>query len=142
MVKRYKIDTFTADDVKNLCCSYTDDKDANPLLTETAGFIPLDIKFKQFTQNGIVASFSESDFDSHDYNEIYNDDSLTITPYDDLEDVQSKLFLQAQRKRDILARKKAESSTSDTEAHQKAESGAGGLVGSDKDNMSLSPNKE
>lgn len=63
----------------------------NEYITETAGFIPLEVKLKQFEQNGLIAQFSVQDFDSHDYRDIYLNPDFNPTPEDDFEDIQEKL---------------------------------------------------
>lgn len=68
----------------------------NEYITETAGFIPLEVKMKQFETNGLVAQFLTSDFDSNDYRDIYLNPDFNISPEDDLEDIQEKLSAQRQ----------------------------------------------
>lgn len=63
----------------------------NEYICETAGFVPLEVKMRQFEQNGIIAQFQVSDFDSNDYRDIYLNPDFNIYPDDDLEDVQEKL---------------------------------------------------
>ena len=48
-------------------------KENNPYICETAGFEPLEVKFKRFEQNGIIAALQSEMFNSHDYREIYLD---------------------------------------------------------------------
>lgn len=66
----------------------------NEYIVETAGFVPLEVKMKQFEQNGLVAQFLTSDFDSNDYRNIYLNPDFNISPEDDLEDIQEKLEAQ------------------------------------------------
>lgn len=63
----------------------------NDYITETAGFIPLEVKMRQFEQNGLIAQFQVSDFDSNDYREMYLNPDFNITPEDDFEDVEEKI---------------------------------------------------
>lgn len=85
---KYKYDYMTSDEVKAL---------ANPLnehneyICETAGFVPLEVKMKQFEQNGLIAQFQVSDFTSNDYRDIYLNPDFQITPEDELEEIQEKL---------------------------------------------------
>lgn len=83
----------------------------NEYVTETAGFVPLQVKLKQFEQNGLVAQFSTAEFDSNDYRDIYLNPDFNIYPDDDIEDVNDKL---AARQKFILElqEKKAEKAAS------------------------------
>lgn len=69
-------------------------KENNDYIVETAGFVPLEVKMKQFENNGIVAQFLTSDFDSNDYRDIYLHPDFNIYPEDDFEDIQEKLSAQ------------------------------------------------
>ena len=73
---------------------WTSVKDKNPLQVETAGFVPLPVKMERFIQNGLIAQFNSSDFDSHDYRDMYLSPDTQILPSDDLETIQEKLNLQ------------------------------------------------
>lgn len=66
----------------------------NSYITDTAGFEPLDVKFKKFEQNGIIAQLHSSDFDSASLREMYLSDNMQIYPDDDIEDIYAKLSLQ------------------------------------------------
>lgn len=67
------------------------DSDAwKEIITETAGFEPLEVKFKRMEQAGYRAQFSESEFTSSDLRDIYLEPDFQITPDDELEDVQIK----------------------------------------------------
>lgn len=66
----------------------------NSYITDTAGFEPLDVKFKKFEQNGIIAQLHSSDFDSASLREMFLSDNMQVYPDDDIEDVYSKLALQ------------------------------------------------
>lgn len=87
---------------------WTNDKEKNPYITETAGFVPLEIKFRQFEQNGLRMQFSENEFDSSDYREMFSNPNAIVYPGDDLETITEKLLLQDTIKNEILARKLAE----------------------------------
>lgn len=75
---------------------WTNDKEKNLYQVETAGFIPLSVKMERFIQQGIIAQFSSSDFDSHDYQDMYLNPDCQILPGDDLEEIQQKLEMQQQ----------------------------------------------
>ena len=65
----------------------------NSYITETAGFVPLEVKLKQFEENGIQMQFNTKEFTSSDYRDIYLSPDFEITPEDDYEDIQEKLKL-------------------------------------------------
>lgn len=89
--------------------SFTLDKKLNEEIVETAGFVPLEVKFKQFEQNGLRAQFMESDFTSSDLRQIYLSPDLQIYPGDDLIDIENKLQMQAELMRKIqLEKEKSE----------------------------------
>ena len=57
-------------------------------IVETAGFIPLEVRFKQMEQAGIRAQFFESEFSSKNVQDMYlNHPEFDLTPEDDIEDV-------------------------------------------------------
>lgn len=80
-------------------------EEENERIVETAGFVPLDVKFKQFEQNGIRAQLVASDFDSSDMRQIYFGENNTIYPNDDIETVNEKLLRQALTRQQILKTK-------------------------------------
>lgn len=91
---------------KELAESPFNDKDNNAYITETAGFVPLVVKFKRFIENGQVAQFHESDFTSSDWRELYaTNPELDISPDDEFDEVQEKLSLREELRQQILARK-------------------------------------
>lgn len=84
----------------------------NSYITETAGFVPLAVKFKRFIENGMIARFNENDFTSSDWRTLYADDAeLDISPSDEFDEVQTKLALREQKRLAILAAKSSELST-------------------------------
>lgn len=96
-MKDYKYKTF--DELNNFVFEFP--SLADNYHVETAGFVPLDIRMKQLIQNGYVARFTESDFDSQDLRLIWDNPDLQITGEDDFEDVQKKLFLRRQLENQI-----------------------------------------
>lgn len=88
---KYKIDTLSETEIKALGA---DLKENNEYITETAGFIPLEVKLKQFETNGLIAQFMTADFDSNDYRDIYLNPDFNISPEDDFEDIQEKIAMQ------------------------------------------------
>lgn len=113
-VKYYDSESFKFDDSLNSEWITKDGKPAegNEYIVETAGFVPLSVKFKQFEQNGYIAKFNVDDFDSSDYSKLYADDVL-IGPDDDEFDIADKIALFKERKMQILKSKLAE--TNETE---------------------------
>lgn len=86
-MNRYeKRDIFTHQDYLDSCSKFNPEE--NKYIVETAGFVPLEVKMKQFEQNGIIAQFQQQDFTSHDLREIYLNPDFDITPEDDFEDIQ------------------------------------------------------
>lgn len=85
---------------------WTFDKEKNIYQVETAGFIPLSVKMERFIQQGIIAQFSSSDFDSHDYADMYLNPDCQILPGDDLEEIQVKLEMQQEIAMNAIQRKK------------------------------------
>lgn len=88
-------------DQKAISLINADLSEGNDYITETAGFIPLEVKLKQFEQNGLVAQFMVSDFDSHDYRDIYLNPDYLVNPEDDLEDIQEKIALRNAHMKEI-----------------------------------------
>lgn len=115
-VKYYSSESYTFDDSKTDIWITKDGKPAegNEYIVETAGFVPLAVKFKQFEQNGYIAKFNVDDFDSSDYNSLYQDDVL-IGPDDDEFDVADKIALFKERKLAILNEKAKLAETNEAE---------------------------
>lgn len=88
-MKKYNLEVMTADEVRKLSANLP--KDKNKVIVETAGFVPLEVKFKQFEQNGIINQLHNSDFTSSDYRDMYLHEDFDITPEDDLEEAHEKL---------------------------------------------------
>lgn len=62
----------------------------NEYICETAGFIPLEVKFKRFEQAGIRAQISASDYTSSDYRDMYLNPDYQVYPDDEIEEVEEK----------------------------------------------------
>lgn len=92
MKSKYSIDLFDEKDLKNSMSVF--DEENNKYITETAGFVPLEVKLKQFEQNGLIAQFQVKDFDSNDYRDMYLNPDFNITPEDDFEEVEEKVLMQ------------------------------------------------
>ena len=71
-----------------------EEKAWNEDIVETAGFVPLEVRFKQMEQAGYRARFFESEFTSKDVSDMYlNHPEFDITPEDDIEDAMQKIML-------------------------------------------------
>lgn len=94
-------------------------------IVETAGFIPLEVRFKQMEQAGIRAQFFENEFTSHDVTDMYlNHPEFDITPEDDIEEAMEKIQLREAYinsvKEEVRKRQEAESkANAASEAKQK-----------------------
>lgn len=74
--------------------SFKDVPNQDEILVETAGFVPLDIRFKMMEEAGIRAQFRESEFDSADMRAIYEEHpEFAFTMSDELEDIERKIAL-------------------------------------------------
>ena len=66
-------------------------------IVETAGFVPLEVRFKQMEQAGIRAQFFESEFGSRDFSDMYlNHPEFDLSPEDDIEEAMEKISLRQQ----------------------------------------------
>ena len=121
-VKYFSSESYEFDNSLNSQWITKDGKPAegNEYIVETAGFVPLSVKFKQFEQNGYIAKFNVDDFDSSDYNSLYTDDVL-IGPDDDEFDIADKIALFKQRKLELLNRKLAETNGTELSAAERSE---------------------
>lgn len=90
----YKIFKFSKAEV--MARSSVIPEEENNVIVETAGFVPLDVRFKQMEQNGILARLNAQEFSLgvDDLRQLYFGAETEITQYDDLEDVQEKLYNQ------------------------------------------------
>lgn len=70
---------------------FADLSDHNEKIVETAGFIPLDVKFKRFEQNGLIAQFNTSEFTSNDFRNLYANPDFEIYPDDEFEEIEEKI---------------------------------------------------
>lgn len=87
---RKKIEYLSEKEVSALSSELNEEN--NPYICETAGFIPLEIKFKRFEQAGQMARLNASDFTSSDYREMYQSPDFDIYPDDDLDEVEEKMI--------------------------------------------------
>lgn len=106
-MKQYELEVL--DDKQKDKTFWNPNEDDNKYITETAGFVPLEVKFKRFEQAGIVAQFNESEFTSSDYRDMYLNPDFQISPEDDMEEAFEKMQAQRDFINQIAAKKKAES---------------------------------
>lgn len=118
-VKYYSSESYTFDDSNTDIWVTKDGKptEGNEYIVESAGFVPLSVKFKQFEQNGYIARFNVEDFDSSDYATLYQDDVL-IGPDDDEFDIADKLSLFNERKYDLIQNKIKLAETNEAERNE------------------------
>ena len=86
-MKYYEIEKLSDKQVEALA---NKDLKHNEYICETAGFEPLEVKFKRFEQAGLRAQFNTSEFTSSDYRDMYLDPDFQIYPGDELEDIEVK----------------------------------------------------
>lgn len=70
---------------------WTAPEDWNEDIVETAGFIPLEVRFRKLQENGQRVMLRASEFDSVDMRKMYLDDEFRVEPDDELEDIEEKL---------------------------------------------------
>lgn len=71
---------------------WTAPEDWDDDIVETAGFIPLEVRFKKLQENGQRVILRASEFDSIDMRKMYLDDEFRVEPDDDLEEIEEKLM--------------------------------------------------
>lgn len=101
-MKKMIIDKFTENDKKNI---YSDFSENNEYITETAGFVPLDVKLRRFQENGQIMQFHTSEFTSGDYRDFYLSPDLEITPEMDLEEIQEVQLKRSQFVENLIKEK-------------------------------------
>lgn len=65
--------------------------DWHKVVTETAGFVPLEVRFQRLFENGVRVQLRAQEFDSVDMRKLYLDDEFRVEPDDELEDIEVKL---------------------------------------------------
>jgi len=117
-LKLYKPELMTEKQVAALGADLSKN---NKYITETAGFVPLDVKLRRFQEAGQLMQFHNAEFTSADMREAYFSPDFEINPEDDYEEIQEKL--QARQK--FLADIKAAKSNGVNEPPTAAEAGTG-----------------
>lgn len=87
-MKLKSIERFSDAQIKKLNADLSKN---NEDITETAGFVPLEVKLKRFEESGMLMQFNNQEFTSNDYREAYLSPDYAITPEDELEDINEKL---------------------------------------------------
>lgn len=100
MVKLYSIAKFDSA-IKE---DWTSDKDKNPVIVDTAGFISLDVQIAKFEQSGVRAKYRSDMFDSQDLRDMYLGPNTRIFADDDIETINEKVALQNKMKEDMIMR--------------------------------------
>ena len=97
----------------------------NDYITETAGFVPLDVKLRRFQEAGQQMQFHAGEFTSADLREAYFSPDFEINPEDELEEIQEKLNARAEFLNKIKAARVSDSAAAaagtPTEEEQTAE---------------------
>lgn len=83
---------------------------------ETAGFVPLEVRFKQMELAGYRAQFQASDFTSSDLRDIYLTPDLSYSEDDELEDI-----LEKEHMRSVLIEQIRQRNTQQTQQTQEKE---------------------
>lgn len=97
----------------------------NEIMVDTSGFVPLDIRLKKLDIAAAQRKLALAAFDYHESQELFDDD-IIFSPYDDLEDLNSKLEIYTKKRNEIIQKKageflaaKAEKARRDSEKSQK-----------------------
>ena len=85
----------------------------NQRITETAGFIPLEVRFQKLIESGQRVTLRAQEFDSVDMRKLYLSDEFRVEPDDELEDILLKQQKRAEFLRDILNRREKEAVNAD-----------------------------
>ena len=104
------------------------------VLVDTKGFVPLDVKFKQLEEAGIKAEFNIADLDSSQIRQVFLNPDFEITPDDDLEDIQEKLYQRELFKQQLMAQnvKRDEKSHNDAKTQKEPSNDVSNKVHADK----------
>ena len=81
----------------------------NDYICETAGFVPLEVKFKRFELAGQAAVLNASEFTSQDIRDLYLNPDFDIYPDDDLDEVQEKMNALRKHQQEIISKVAARS---------------------------------
>lgn len=102
VVEYFDYDAHVADCLTSQTASHVD-ADGNEVtpwnehLVEAAGFVPLEVRFKQMEQNGLMAQFMTSELSPEDMRQIYLSAEFEVRPDDEFEDA----LIKVQRRRKL-----------------------------------------
>lgn len=88
----------------------------NVRMMDSAGYIPLNVRMQRMLEQGYIAQFAVSEFDSTEYSQLYAGEDTTITPDMDYEDIQDVLVRRELLKREFLSRKQNEEVITDSKS--------------------------
>lgn len=92
-VKNFRLAQTFLPEIKPLP-KWEEPEDWNEDIVETAGFIPLEVRFKQMEQAGIQAQFLQSEFTSFDVRDMYlNHPEFDLNGDEDIEEAMEKIQL-------------------------------------------------
>lgn len=86
-MKNYEIEVLSPKQVEALSGELKN----NDYICETAGFVPLEVKFKKFEINGLTLMQQRRMLNSSDYREMYLNPDFDISIDDDPEDIIDKM---------------------------------------------------
>lgn len=86
----------------------------NVRMMDSAGYIPLNVRMQRMLEQGYIAQFAVSEFDSTEYRQLYSGEDTTISPDMDYEDIQDVLVRRELLKREFLSRKQNEEVKTDS----------------------------
>lgn len=117
-------------------CSFKDGD--NKYITETAGFVPLEVKLRRFQETGQMMAFNTQEFTSSDLRELYLSPDLEITPEMDLEEIEAVQFKRQEFVNKLIQKKAAKAASgakapeTPASAGEKTDSESGQKNGSDE----------
>lgn len=124
-LKTYNADVFSKERIQELCTfvlkpGYKSIFE-NKKLVDTNGFVPLDVRIKQFILSGEQSKLSAEMFDSDDWRYMFNHvNGNSLEVGDDIEDVSRKLSVVMDRQRELLSRK-ASKEAQEADTHDRAD---------------------
>lgn len=114
---------------------WKDPEDWNEQLVETAGFVPLEVRFQRLVEAGQRVQLKAQEFDSVDMRKLYLDDEFRIEPDDELEDIYEKMNARKAFMESLRAKKSESVNDNDLKVSQtskKADSSQSNEVDDDK----------
>lgn len=90
--------------VKQIEARCSDLSQENDYICETAGFVPLEVKFKRFELAGQAAVLNASEFTSQDIRDLYLNPDFDIYPDDDLDEIETKMIALRKHQQEIISK--------------------------------------